>query len=145
GRQLDFTGGTPGISRDGRWVVVQGGIGREWGAMLVYPVSGGSPVMVCADCATPPAFERGWQGLYVDWTPDGKFLYLNFRGSVYAIPLRPGQALPPLPSSGFRTRQEVAAVPGARLIRELHAAMGPTPTAYAYPRFSTQRNIYRIP
>jgi serine/threonine protein kinase/Tol biopolymer transport system component len=145
GRQLDFTGGTPGISRDGKWVVVQGGIGREWGAMVVYPVNGGSPTVVCAACATPPNFERGWQDLYVDWTPDGKFLYLNFRGSVYAIPLRPSQALPPLPVSGFRTRQEVAALPGARLIREPHAAMGPNPSIYAYPRFSTQRNIYRIP
>jgi Tol biopolymer transport system component len=145
GRQLDFTGGPPMISSDGKWVVVQGGIEKLWGAVVVYPVNGGSPTLICAACATPPNFERGWQELYVDWTPDGKFLYLNFLGSVYAIPLRPGQALPPVPASGFRTRQEVAAVPGARLIREPHAVTGPNPSIYAYPRFATQRNIYRIP
>jgi serine/threonine protein kinase/Tol biopolymer transport system component len=145
GRQLDFTAGPASISSNGKWVVVQGGIVKLWGAVVVYPVNGGTPTVVCAACATPPDFERGWQDLYVDWTPDEKFLYLNFRGSVYAIPLRPGQALPPIPASGFRTRQEVAALPGARLIREPHAVTGPNPSIYAYPRFATQRNIYRIP
>jgi hypothetical protein len=90
-------------------------------------------------------FERGFTILYADWTPDGNFLYLNFRGSVYAIPLRPGQALPPVPESGFRTKEKVAALPGALLIREPQAITGPNPSIYAYPRFSTQRNIYRIP
>jgi hypothetical protein len=145
GRPLDLTNGPASISSDGKWVVQQGGIERGWGAVVVYPVSGGSPTLVCAACAVPPNFERGWQDLYVDWTPDGKFLYLNFRGSVYAIPLRPGQSLPPVPASGFRTAQEVGALPGARLIREPHAVTGPNPSTYAYPRFSTQRNIYRVP
>ena len=45
------------------------------------------------------------------WSPDGKFLYLNFQRSIYAIPLRPGQMLPPLPASGLRTDKEVAALP----------------------------------
>jgi len=144
-RQLDFTGGAPSVSSDGKWVVVVGGIERGWGAVVVYPVSGGSPTLVCGACVEAPNFERGFQSLYVDWTPDGKFLYLNFRGSVYAIPLRPGQTLPPVPVSGFRTAQEVAALPGARLIREPQAVAGPNPSVYAYPRFSTHRNIYRVP
>jgi Tol biopolymer transport system component len=144
GRQLDFTGGAPYISSDGKWVVVQGGIERGWGAVVVYPVSGGSPTLVCGACVEPPNFERGFQSLYVDWTPDGKFLYLNFRGSVYAVPLRPGQSLPPIPVSGFRTAQEVAALPGALLFREPQAVTGSEPSRYAYPRFSTQRNIYRV-
>ena len=66
-------------------------------------------------------------------------------GSIYAIPLRPGQALPPIPASGFQTKQEVAALPGARLIPEPEAITGPSPSIYAYPRFATQRNIYRVP
>src|SRR6516225_825784 len=32
---------------------------------------------------------------------------------------------------------EVAALPGARLIREPQAVTGPNPSVYAYPRFST--------
>jgi hypothetical protein len=145
GRQLDFTGGEPAVSSDGKWVVVQGGIEKGWGAVVVYPLSGGSPTLVCGACAEAPNFERGFQALYADWTPDGKFLYLNFQGSVYAIPLRPGQALPPVPASGFRTKQEVAALPGARLIPQPQAITGPNPSIYAYPRFATYRNIYRVP
>jgi hypothetical protein len=145
GRQLDFTGGEPAVSSDGKWVVVQGGIERGWGAVVVYPIGGGTPTLVCGACAEPPNFERGFTTLYVDWTPDGKFVYLNFRGAVYAIPLSPGQALPPVPASGFRSAEEVAALPGARLIRDPQAVTGPNPSAYAYPRFSVQRNIYRIP
>ena len=79
GRQLDFTGGVPSVSSDGKWVVVQGGIERGWGAVVVYPVSGGTPTLVCGACAEAPNFERGFQTHYVDWTPDGKFLYLNFQ------------------------------------------------------------------
>ena len=92
GRQLDFTGGAPAVSSDGKWVVVQGGIERAWGAVVVYPVSGGSPTLVCGACTEPPNFERGFQTLYVDWTPDGKFLYLNFRGPSMRFlygPVRP--------------------------------------------------------
>ena len=48
-------------------------------------------------------------------------------------------------ASGFQTAQEIAELPGARLIREPQAVMGPNPSVYAYPRFSTHRNIYRIP
>jgi hypothetical protein len=81
----------------------------------------------------------------VNWSPDGKFLYLNFQGFIYAIPLRPGQTLPPIPASGFRTKEDVAALPGARLIPEQGAFAGPNPSLYAFSRFATQRNIYRVP
>jgi fatty-acid desaturase len=51
----------------------------------------------------------------------------------------------PIPASGFRTAEEIAALPGARLIREPLAITGPSPLEYAYPRYSSQRNIYRVP
>ena len=78
---------------------------------------------------------------YVNWSPDGKFLYLNFQGSIYAIPLRPGQALPPIPASGFRTKQEVAALPGARLIPEPEAIAGPNPSVYASTVFHSAQHL----
>jgi Tol biopolymer transport system component/predicted Ser/Thr protein kinase len=145
GRQLDFTSGEPSVSSDGKWVAVVGGIEKAWGAVVVYRLSGGSPTLICGACAPAPNFERGFSAQYVHWSPDGKFLYLNFQGSVYAIPLRPGQALPPLPASGFQTKQELAALPGARLLPEPEAIPGPNPSIYAFPRFATQRNIYRVP
>jgi hypothetical protein len=78
------------------------------------------------------------------WSPDGKFLYLNFQGSIYAIPLRPGQMLPPIPPSGFRSKEDVAALPGAQLIPQQGAFPGPNPSIYAFTKISTHRNIYRV-
>jgi hypothetical protein len=113
-------------------------------AVVVYPSDGGSPTLICRACAQGGSFERGPPPRYVNWSPDGKFFYLNFKGSIYAIPLPPGQALPTVPASGFKDKKEVAALPGARLIPEPNAFVGPNPSMYAYTRFAIQRNIYRV-
>jgi hypothetical protein len=81
----------------------------------------------------------------VSWSPDGKFLYLKFQESIYAIPLRPGQILPTIPASGFRSKEDVTAVPGARLIPEPGGFPGPNPSIYAFTKVATHRNIYRVP
>ena len=131
-------------SPDGKWVAIPGGSTDEmsWPAM-VYPVGGGSPRLLCVSCASGNDVERvGPPG--ASWSPDGKFLYLNFRESIYAIPLRPGQMLPAMPASGFRSKEEVAAFPGARLIPEPGAFPGPNPSIYAFTKVSTHRNIYRV-
>ena len=82
---------------------------------------------------------------YVSWTPDRRFLYLKFDTSTYAIPLTSGQMLPPIPASGFSTKEAVAALPGARLISEASVFPGPDPSVYAFMKVSAQRNIYRVP
>jgi hypothetical protein len=52
--------------------------------------------------------------------------------------------LPPIPPSGFRSKEDVAALPGARLIPEPGAFPGPNPSIYAFTKVSTHRNIYRV-
>src|SRR5712692_9699976 len=115
-------------------------------AVMLYPVGGGSPTLVCGRCPGDSVVRRlersGPQPSILSWSPDRKFLYLNFQRSIYAIPLRPGQMLPPLPASGLRTKQDVAALPGAQLIPEQEAFAGPNPSVYAFTKFATQRNIY---
>jgi hypothetical protein len=82
----------------------------------------------------------------MSWTPDGRFLYLKFGASLYAIPLKPGQVLPPIPDSGFQSKEALAALPGARLISEESFVFpGPNPSVYAFMKVATQRNIYRVP
>ena len=114
-----------------------------WPAM-VYPVGGGSPTLLCRPCASGNNVERiGPPG--VSWSPDGLFLYLRIQESIHAIPLRPGQMLPPIPISGFQSKEEVAALPGAQSIPEQGAFPGPNPSTYAFTRVATHRNIYRVP
>jgi hypothetical protein len=120
------------------------------GSVMLYPIAGGSPTLICASCGRGDNvvhyLERsGPQPSVLRWSPDGKFLYLNFQGSIYAIPLGPGQMLPLLPASGLRTAQDVAALPGARLIPERGAFAGTNPSVYAFTRFAVQHNIYQVP
>lgn len=82
----------------------------------------------------------------MNWSPDRQFLYLKFDGSTYAIPLSAGQLLPKMPPHGFQSKEEVAALPGARLLSdEPYAFPGPNPSIYAFTKVTTQRNIYRVP
>jgi hypothetical protein len=143
GRQLFLADTGFSVSPDGKWVVVRGPNEDLGTAIVVYSVVGGSPVLICEECASESSFERGPGPYNVNWSPDGTLLYLNFAGSVYSIPLQSGEALPPIPAAGFRTKADVAALRGARLIAE-GAFPGPDPSVYAFTKFSIQRNIYRV-
>ena len=109
----------------------------------VYPAGGSSPTRICGDCSQPQGTDIMPPPL--SWTPDGRFVYLKFAGSTYAIPLRPGQMLPPIPAVGFPSKEAVAALPGARLISEASVFPGPDPSIYTFTKVATQRNIYRVP
>ncbi|HLJ45840.1 MAG TPA: winged helix-turn-helix domain-containing protein [Bryobacteraceae bacterium] len=130
-------------SPDGKCVVMAGSTGETVWPAMVYPIGGGSAMLLCRTCTEFNAVERRGPPA-VSWSPDGKFLYVNFQESIYSIPLPPGQMLPPIPGSGFRSKEEVAALPGARLIPEQGAFPGPNPSVYAFTKVATHRNIYRV-
>jgi hypothetical protein len=112
---------------------------------MVHPTEGGSPTLICR-CYPAPNLDNGPMPPQMTWTPDGRFLYLKFAGSTYAIPLQPGRVLPPIPAAGFPSKEAVAALPGARLVSAAEWVFpGPDPSIYAFMRVSTQRNIYRVP
>jgi len=110
---------------------------------MVYPTGGDPPTLICGGCNPPQGTEIVPARL--SWTPDGRFLYLILAGSTFAIPLKPGQILPPMPAGGLHSKEAVAALPGARLISQESVFPGPTPSIYAFMKVSTQRNIYRVP
>ena len=131
------------VSPDGKWVAMPGTSDDMVWPAIVYPVDGGSSKLLCLPCASGNDVERtGPPG--VSWSPDGKFLYLKFQDSIYAIPLRPGQMLPAIPSLGFRSKQDIAALPNVRVIPERGAFPGTDPSIYAFTKVTTQRNIYRV-
>jgi Tol biopolymer transport system component len=130
-----------GVSPDGRWVPAQDS--SAWGALVLYPAGGGSSTRVCEACSVPQGTDPVPQSM--KWTQDRKFVYLRFADSTYAIPLQPGQLLPPIPAAGFPSKEAVAALPGARLVADGNVYPGPNPSVYAFVKVSTQRNIYRVP
>jgi sugar lactone lactonase YvrE len=82
----------------------------------------------------------------VSWSRDGKFLYLNDRDAreIYAVPLPPGRTLPPIPAADLGKIANAATGPDVVKIKEGRAFAGADPSMYAFPRLTTQRNIYRI-
>ena len=132
------------ISSHGKWIVVANAREDMPRGVMVYPAGGNSATLICRSCAQLVSFERGPPPPYVSWSPDGKTFHLNFHGSTYAIPLAPGQDLPPVPREGFQSKEQIGAIPGARLVAE-NAFPGPRPPVYAYTKFAIQRNIYRVP
>ncbi len=150
GNDLRAIGTTPmldpfAVSPDGRWVAAAEGPSPETrNALMVHPVAGGTPVLVCR-CYPPPNIESGPMPAQLRWTPDASVLYLRYNTSTYAIPLPAGEMLPPIPPAGFASKDAVAALPGARLIAEESVFTGPSPSVHAFMKVSTQRNIYRVP
>jgi eukaryotic-like serine/threonine-protein kinase len=128
-------------SSDHRWLEVwapQAGDGPPTFELL--PLDGGQPVVLGAAVA-------------FQWSPDGETLAVASPfGAImpperaYFIPLRKGQALPPIPAGGFHTEKEIADLPGARKIDDVGQVwLGPGNDVYAFYRGAVQRNLYRIP
>jgi len=131
-----------GVSSDGEWIAVQDA--RAWGALIVYPTRGGAPLRLCERCAPPWGTET--MPFYLGWSPDRKFLFWNFSGSMYSIPLPPDRMLPQIPAAGLQSKAAVGALPGARLVtNEPHAFPGPHPSVHVVMKVTAQRNIYRVP
>ena len=133
------------ISPDGKWLAVWTSARTD---VKIYPSDGGgAPTLVCAGCASAGAGERGLTPPLVSWSRDGKELYLYSEDShqTYAISLKSGQALPPIPPSGITWRSAPPAIAGVRVIVHQRAFMSGDPSVYAYPEVSAHRNIYRIP
>jgi len=134
-----------GVSPDGQWAAVSLMTAAMPNATSIYPLGGGDPTLLCRECGPPPSFERGPWPPPVSWSPDGKFIYLDLFRFPYAVPLRPGQAVPALPGAGLTTEEDVAVLPGARRIPQEKAFTGPDPATYAFVRVAIQRNIFRVP
>ena len=130
------------ISPDGKAVAVS----TENGDVDVDAHDTGSPTLICHHCGTSGAENRGLTPALLNWSPDGKFLYLHSASTrqSYVLPLRPGQLLPPLPPEGLGSIAEAAKLPDAKTFPEPRASGGANPSVYVYPRVTTHRNIYRI-
>jgi Tol biopolymer transport system component len=134
-------------SPDGKWIAawMVGSSEQNRNSIVVYPTDGGSSTLICGSCASAGGPERGHTPALVSWSPDGTFLYLTLGGAgTYAVPVPPGQILPPIPESGLRSPADVAALPGARLVSQQPVFGGPDLSIYVSSRVATQRNIYRI-
>jgi Tol biopolymer transport system component/tRNA A-37 threonylcarbamoyl transferase component Bud32 len=128
------------VSPDGKWAVVWGTTPEEESPSThtLFPTGGGAPVRLCDRCT-------------VEWAPDGKYFYIHLGGMdtgiarTYAIPLRRGSMIPPLPPAGVKSRDDLTSLPGVQVIDETVASPGTSPSTYVFTKTSVHRNLYRIP
>lgn len=125
---------TEGVSPDGKWLMAYARPNEEAaGGTLALPLEGGSPVQIYGT------------SLRAKWSADGRFLFLVMHNATYVLPLPPGRMLPVMPAGGFKSEQEIANLPGGRVIDNPDVTPGPAPDVYAFSRETVQRNLYRIP
>lgn len=129
------------ISRDGKWVAVWATAGT---AIRIYRSDGSDPRLLCSHCASGGAEERGITPPIVSWSRDGRELYLYSEDmrQIDAVPLKPGEPLPPIPPDGISWRAAPPSIAGLRTIAQ--RAFMNDPQAYAYLQVTAHRNIYRI-
>jgi DNA-binding winged helix-turn-helix (wHTH) protein/Tol biopolymer transport system component len=121
------------VAPDGRWVSVdlpiEGGIA---GAFLA-PVGGGAPTLI----------RKGWWPS--QWSRDGNALYVEV-GTGENSQRHGRTAALPIGADGLPT-ESLTSVPDTMLIPhpELNLSMGSDPSVYAFVKWETHRNIYRVP
>jgi len=126
-------------SPDGRWLAVMApAMDRQAVDTIAIPATGDEPRTICP----------GRCG--VVWGRDGKYIYIGIgdgdaatKEETLAIPLSSGD-LPVLPAGGIRLREEAAMLFRAHLIKGVEISPGSDPSTFAYVKFTTHRNLYRI-
>ena len=120
--------------------------GAEGSSATAYPLRGGTPILVMGS----GTFRN--LGIPLRWSADGKWMFISVStalleryGRTCALPLPPGRQFPPVPAGGFKSFEEIAGQPGARVIDALDVAPGPKADTYAFARGTVQRNLFRVP
>jgi DNA-binding winged helix-turn-helix (wHTH) protein/Tol biopolymer transport system component len=137
------------VSPDGQWVVAWVAYHGEetTQALVAYPVSGGPRELICSACQVKGPSNPG--GPTLSWSRDQKALYFKsilegMGRSTYMIPLRSGESLPRLPSSGMQSDRDLLALPGVQVIEEEDVFPASSDVIYAFTRKTSHRNLYRI-
>jgi eukaryotic-like serine/threonine-protein kinase len=137
--------GLRGVSQDRQWLLVKAP-GKEGSNIIALPVDGGLPLHVAAggDVRT--------KEINLKWSGDGRSLFFSLptaslmgSGRTYVLPLPPGHVWARIPAEGFKSEEEIAKQPGARMIDAFDVSPGPTSAIYAVTRATVQRNLFRIP
>jgi serine/threonine protein kinase len=130
------------VSPDGKWIatMVTSSDPATPRLTLAYPLAGGKPIRLCA------------LGCGIQWDSQGKYLYVTPQAQgvmsatrTYIVPLAKGQTFPPIPSEATALNTHLEKLPGVQVIDHPYVSPGPDPTIYAYDRYRTRSNLFRIP
>jgi serine/threonine protein kinase len=130
------------FSPDRRFVAVSAAMPNgNFPLNYILPLDGSTAIAICNNLCLP------------SWSLDGRYLYLqipdksspSINARTAAVPIPPGQSLPPIPPAAVDDPTEWAKVPGVKIIEDTYIAPGPNPATYAYIKPSVHANLFRIP
>lgn len=121
---------------DGRWVVAWAPLpGTQGSAVQLLSLGGRKPIIIGSNTA-------------LHWSHNGDSVWVSGGvvpdGQTYVVPSHPSELLPPLPTDGFHSEEEIVRLPGSHKI-DSGGAPGPSRDIYAFLRSTVQRNLYRVP
>jgi hypothetical protein len=61
--------GPVGVSADGQWVPGPGPTPETRNGLMMYPLAGGSPTLICESCSPPQGIDNGPLPSPLSWTP----------------------------------------------------------------------------
>ncbi|MGA3225024.1 MAG: protein kinase [Acidobacteriaceae bacterium] len=137
------------LSPDDRWIVASAHSDNSGlsGIVSGYPMGGGPPRVLCRVCAVG-SFDIGPP--FVSWSLDQRSMYIssphtggNDQRKTIVIPLNPGDAFP-ASWNELVTNTKLPRMPGVHVLDLPSVFPGLDASHYAFWRFSTQRNLYRI-
>jgi DNA-binding winged helix-turn-helix (wHTH) protein/Tol biopolymer transport system component len=121
------------VAPDGRWVSVDLPIDGGIAGAFLAPIGGGAPTLM----------RKGWWPS--QWSRDGKALYVEV-GTGENSQRHGRTAVLPLGANGLPTQSAMSVLDTPLIPHpELNLSIGSDPSVYAFVKWETHRNIYRIP
>jgi Tol biopolymer transport system component len=127
-----------GVSPNGAWatVLAPGQGDTTTYVTLAVPLTSGARFSICNGCG-------------VQWSPDGRRLYVGTEGAVspssLVVPIDATQAPPKTLMAILAAADNGERVSGIDYIEAPQIAPGPNPSVYAFTKRDVQRNLFRIP
>jgi hypothetical protein len=107
--------------------------------VMAIPLEGGPMIRMCASYCVPR------------WSSNGKFLFIPVEeesqtnpGRSLAIPVGPGESLPPFPPGGIQPMAQPSVMPGSQSIHRSELVAGEDLSHFAYVKTTAHRNLYRV-
>jgi hypothetical protein len=106
---------------------------------MAIPLDGGPPQRLCASyCGARMVVE--WKvPFHSRWKPGQKD-----GGRSLAIPVGPGESLPPFPPGGIEPGAQPSVMPGSQSVNRYELVPGEDLTHFAYVKTTAHRNLYRV-
>jgi eukaryotic-like serine/threonine-protein kinase len=129
------------ISPDGQWILVGMTSSSEDQHAQIVAISTVDRTIrpICDACVA------GWSADAKNFVLTIARLAFRNRAKTYLVPLPSGQALPPIPPSAFNSEEDLAKLPGVRIIDHSAVVVGTSPTTYAFLQATVHRNLFQIP